>query len=130
MWFRDDGAPVAFQLAYSKYRNERAIRWRMGDGFTHYTVDDGEADAVSSETPILLDGGVFPAAEVLRRFTELSVEMPHEVVAFVAARLREHPDYRKVTPWWQRPGMASGVAIGLAIVSTGLLLAQALRRRR
>ena len=129
MWFGDNGTPVAFQLAYSKYRNEHAIRWKVGSGFTHYSVDDGEAGAVTSDTPILLPGGFFPVSEVLTRFIELSDEVPREVVAFVTARLREHPDYREATPWSHRPGIASGLAIGLAIVSIGLLLARSLRQR-
>jgi hypothetical protein len=33
VWFGEDGVPVAFQLAYGKYRDERAIRWKAGRGF-------------------------------------------------------------------------------------------------
>jgi hypothetical protein len=93
VWFGVDGAPVAFQLAYGKYRNEHTIRWKPGRGFAHERVDDGEIPGVMKQTPILVDDGVFHAAHVLRRFLELSAELPRDVVEFVAARLREHPEY-------------------------------------
>jgi hypothetical protein len=93
VWFDDDGTPVAFQLSYGKYRNEHAIRWKVNRGFAHYTVDDGESGAVSSQAPILVADGAFEAAQVLRRFRELSAEMPQDIVEFVCARLREHPEF-------------------------------------
>ena len=37
-------------------------------------------------------------AGVLERFLELSAEMPQEIVGFVAARLREHPEFRATSP--------------------------------
>ena len=38
VWFGQDGQPVAFQLAYGKYRNEHAIRWKAGRGFRSTTA--------------------------------------------------------------------------------------------
>jgi hypothetical protein len=97
VWFGDGGAIVAFQLAYGKYRNERAIRWKAGCGFTHQRVDDGENAGLVKQSPILVADGVFDAASVLERFLELSAEMPQEIVDFVVARLREHPGGRGAT---------------------------------
>jgi hypothetical protein len=37
--------------------------------------------------------GYFDANKVLARFLELSEEMPAEVVAFVSAKLRDHPNF-------------------------------------
>ena len=93
VWFDDDAEPAAFQLSYGKYRNEHAIRWKAGKGFAHYGVDDGESGPGVSEAPILVADGAFPASKVLTRFLELSGEMPRDIVAFVAARLREHPEF-------------------------------------
>ncbi len=93
VWFGEDGTPVAFQLSYGKYRNEHAIRWRADRGFTHHRVDDGEASAVSRNAPLLMADGLFDAPRVLKRFQELSAEMPREITDFVAARLQEHPEY-------------------------------------
>ena len=99
VWFGEDGAPVAFQLAYGKYRNEHAIRWKAGRGFVHQKVDDGEsAGVLVKQAPMLLADGVFDAAAVLERFLELSAEMPWEIADFVAARLREHPEFRATSP--------------------------------
>lgn len=95
IWFGDDGAPVAFQLSYGKYRDEHAIRWKAGRGFTHHRVDDGEGGALRRDAPLLMTDGALDASRVMRRFRELSAEMPPEIVDFVVARLQEHPEYRE-----------------------------------
>ena len=98
VWFGDGGAIAGFQLAYGKYRDEHAIRWKAGRGFAHERVDDGEsAGVLVKQSPILVADGAFDAASVLERFLELSAEMPEEIVDFVAARLREHPQYGRPT---------------------------------
>jgi len=93
VWFGEDGTPVAFQLAYGKYRNERALRWKAGKGFTHEAVDDGENLGVVKQAAILVADGYFNATNVLYRFTELSAEVPREIVDFVCERLKEHPNF-------------------------------------
>ena len=97
VWFGEDGTPAAFQLSYGKYRDEHAIRWKAGRGFTHHRVDDGESGAVTRNAPLLMADGIFEAARVLKRFRELSAEMPREIADFVIARLQEHPEYREDT---------------------------------
>ena len=74
VWFDDDGRPVAFQLSYGKYRDEHAIRWKVDRGFTHYAA--------------------LSASRLAQQFTELAFEVPPEIAEFVAARLREHPEYQ------------------------------------
>jgi hypothetical protein len=93
VWLDAQGTPVAFQLAYGKYRNERALRWKAGKGFTHEVVDDGENAGVLKQAAILDGEGYFDATAVLERFIALSAEMPPEIVGFVSARLEEHPNY-------------------------------------
>lgn len=93
VWFGPDGKPSAFQLAYGKYHDEHALRWKASVGFSHYVVDDGEHGPVGKDAPVLEPDGDFPAAKVLRRFLELSGEMPQEIVTFVAQRIREHPEF-------------------------------------
>jgi hypothetical protein len=97
VWFGDDGRPVGFQLAYGKYRDEHAIVWKVGRGFVHHRVDDGESESVGKETPLLLPDGAFEAQSVLKQFLALSSEVPQDIVEFVAARLREHPEFRDDT---------------------------------
>jgi hypothetical protein len=122
IWFGDDGEPSGFQLCYGKYRNERAIRWKVNRGFNHYSVDDGESGAVHSETPILREEGHFAASQVLQQFIELSEKIPGEIVGFVAARLREHPDFRRAA----RPGLplsgAAAIGLVLSLVAVALLI--------
>lgn len=97
VWFAADGSPSAFQLAYGKYSNEHAIRWKADRGFGHYAVDDGEAVRLGKESALLTPNGAFPAYQVLRRFIELAAELPPDLVAFVAERIQEHPEYREST---------------------------------
>jgi len=93
MWFDDAGEPVGFQLSYGKYHDEHALRWKAGRGFSHHRVDDGESSFTSRSTPILIADGAFEAHKVLGRFQDLSLEMPPDLVQFVAGKLAEHPEY-------------------------------------
>jgi len=95
VWIGPDGTPTAFQLAYGKYHNEHALRWKSGAGYRHYTVDDGETGPVGKQAPVLEPDGAFPASKVLARFLSLSGELPEDIVRFVAERIREHPEYRE-----------------------------------
>ena len=93
VWMGENGLPVAFQLAYGKYHDEHAIRWKANRGFTHYRVDDGEHGGMGKEAALLHPDGAFNAKLVLNQFLALSKEMPQDIVDFVSARLREHPEY-------------------------------------
>lgn len=97
VWFAADGTPTAFQLAYGKYHDEHALRWKAGLGYAHYAVDDGEAQPSGKEAPVLEADGAFPASRVLARFPGLSAEVPEDIVRFVAERIRAHPEYREGT---------------------------------
>lgn len=92
---RETSEPTTFQLAYGKYRDEHAIRWKVDRGFAHHRVDDGERGRVRKEAPLLVPDGAFEAKGVLEQFLALSSEVPKDIVEFVAARLREHPEYRE-----------------------------------
>jgi hypothetical protein len=92
VWFEEDNKPVAFQLAYGKYRDEHAIRWKVDRGFAHYQVDTG---VEGRELRLLNPNGPFDAAQALKEFLRLSAEIPEEIVEFVASKLREHPEYRE-----------------------------------
>lgn len=88
VWFGDDGTPVAFQLAYGKYRDEHAIRWKAGTNFVHERVDDGENTGVIKQAPILVHDGPFRASDLVRQFQAESGELPRDIADFVLARLR------------------------------------------
>jgi hypothetical protein len=97
VWFGEDGDPLAFQLSYGKYLNEHAIRWKSGQGFIHHRVDDGEESPTRKKSPMLVPNGPFQAPSVLKSFVEQSGEIPREIVEFIAARLKEHPEYLEDT---------------------------------
>lgn len=89
LWEGENGEPVGFQLAYDKHRDEHSIAWHAGRGFTHYQVDDGEAQALSKEAPLLFRDGAFPRDRVLEQFLAAAAALPPEIAGFVAGRLRE-----------------------------------------
>ena len=89
VWEGEDGAPLGFQLAYDKHRDEHSITWRAGHGFTLYQVDDGEATALSNKTPFLYLDGAFQRDRVLADFLAAADALPPGIARFVAARLRE-----------------------------------------
>ena len=91
VWFGEDNVPVTFQLAYGKYRDEHAIRWKAETGFAHYKVDAG---VYGREAPLLFADGPFPAATVIEHFRKLAGEVPQEIVGFVCECLRQHPEFR------------------------------------
>ncbi|MBI5898623.1 MAG: hypothetical protein HZB40_05310 [Rhodocyclales bacterium] len=92
IWEGAEGAPLGFQLAYDKHRNEHSIEWRAGRGFVHYQVDDGEAMALSKETPFLYHDGAFERDRVLAQFLAVAGGLPATIREFVAARLSEFED--------------------------------------
>ncbi len=95
VWVGADDTPVAFELSYGKYVGEHTIRWSERKGFMHHGVDNGEADPLRKKTPLLVADGIFDATSVSRTFEKISVEMPRDLAGFVAARLKEHPEYRE-----------------------------------
>jgi len=91
VWHNESGEIISFQLCYAKHRNERALYWKAGAGYSHLRVDDGESSAFSNDSPILIADGVFDGAEVLNRFHVLAATLPPDIVEFVAARIQECP---------------------------------------
>lgn len=89
VWEDSDGALLGFQLAYDKHRDEHSIEWRAGRGFCHYQVNDGEALALSKETPFLYPDGAFERDRVLAAFLAAAGTLPPKIADFIAARLRE-----------------------------------------
>lgn len=90
VWEDAAGAVVGFQLAYDKQRRERSIAWQRGKGFAHYAVDDGEAFALTNDTPLLVADGPFEQARVLALFLALAEAVPASIVAFVHRKLGEY----------------------------------------
>src|SRR5437868_2870169 len=87
VWLDDNSSIRGFQLCYDKYESEHAITWRRDIGFTHSTVDDGESSG-GRGTPFLYPNGACNIPPILAVFLEISIEVPPDIAAFVAERLR------------------------------------------
>lgn len=96
IWQDAAGEIRAFQLCYSKHRNEHAIYWRDDRGFAHLTVDDGEASPLSSATPTLRMNGHFDASKVIDAFSRQAGGLPAPIGEFILERLKQYPP-RKTT---------------------------------
>jgi hypothetical protein len=89
VWFSDDGSIWGFQLCYDRDREEKALTWRRGHGYTHERIDDGESPGISyKQTPILVQDGAFDARAGLECFLEVSAALPKFIADFVSARIR------------------------------------------
>jgi len=91
VWLDDDAQIRGFQLCYDKYKSEHAITWRKEKGFEHSVVDDGESGGLDFQTPFLYPNGYCDITRVLTKFSEISANVPSEIVAFVIERLNEYP---------------------------------------
>ena len=90
VWFDDKDHPVAFQLAYDKYRDERSITWDTEKGYRHYAVDEGNPFAGKTQTPLLFADGVFDANRIIDLFKSLATEMPPDIATFVLHKLSDY----------------------------------------
>ena len=90
VWLDNDENPVAFQLAYDKYRNEHSISWRAGKGFQHFKVDEGNPFSGKAQTPLLHATGIFRPGLLIDQFKSLSGEMPAPIASFVIAKLEAY----------------------------------------
>jgi len=93
VWLNDDGTPSGFQLCYDRPHAERALTWTVTSGYRHNRIDDGEAEPVKNQTPIIVADGAFAAAAVLERFQAHSGEIDDNVRQFVVAKLRAYPTH-------------------------------------
>jgi|SRR6478735_5811649 len=87
VWYRGDAAD-GFQLCYSNGdRHERALTWRVGGGFSHARVDQGDSRPTKDRTPILVQDGPVPWDWIDAEFAERSHQLEPAVREFVLAAL-------------------------------------------
>ena len=91
VWLDDEERLVGFQLAYGKPLGERALTWRMGSGYRHDGVDDGESKpGKMKSTPILVDDGIFNSEEVAALFKRESCGIDRDIAGFVYEKLKSY----------------------------------------
>jgi hypothetical protein len=91
VWLDAAETPVGFQFCYDKGSAEKALTWKLGSGFSHMGVDDGEGNSRLSykATPILVANGKFNGARVVQLLDTHGAEVPSELRQFVATRILE-----------------------------------------
>lgn len=90
VWCDGSGRVNAFQLYYDKPRSEHALVWKRDARSGHFAVDDGEGRALRHKgSPILVTDGRFDATRVADRLAEAGGQVPHDILEFVLARVRE-----------------------------------------
>ena len=93
VWYDDQRNITGFQLSYRKGEEEKSVTWYRDKGFTHETVDDGEARSGRHKmSPILVPDGVFDREDVLDLFQSKSRPIEPEIVNFVTETLRQCPE--------------------------------------
>jgi len=89
VWFSEDGSLWGFQFCYNRDRDERALTWRPGHGYSHERVDAGEGPGLDyKQTPILVPDGAMDSSSVLQVFLDASAKVPQFIVDFVADRIK------------------------------------------
>ena len=93
-WFEDDeldlivwldakGAVEGFQLCH----HEHALTWRLGAGFAHGRVDEGDDSPLKNLTPIITPDGAVPWAEMTEQFQARSGTLDARLRELILARL-------------------------------------------
>ena len=84
VWYSAQNALNGFQLCYRDGREQKALTWRSGEGFSHQRIDDGEGGLFRYKmTPVLVSECAFPAEQVLSEFIERSKKIDQQVTRFV-----------------------------------------------
>ena len=91
VWFDVAGSVSGFQLCYDKDSDERALTWRLEQGFSHMAVDSGEAATrlQYKSTPILIADGTMDAERVLALLQQSHAALPSDIFEFVSAKIGE-----------------------------------------
>ncbi len=89
VWYEPDTPDqiLGFQLCYDKANDEHALTWKRQSGFTHHSIDDGQPDAVTNMTPILVPDGIIPVDDVRGRFAAVCGSIDPVIADLVLARL-------------------------------------------
>lgn len=90
VWSGQNGQATGFQLCYlGPDRQERALTWRPGRGFTHALVDGGDSRPDKNMTPILVKDGAVPWLLVQREFERRSADLEAGLREFVLNAFQE-----------------------------------------
>lgn len=101
-WFQDDyfdlivwydidyKSILGFQLCYDKNYDEHAFTWNKLYGFQHHRIDNSRTLYSYPATPILVSDGVFPFADLIKRFNISSENIDITIKNLVIEKLTEY----------------------------------------
>jgi hypothetical protein len=91
VWYDTDKIMRGFQLCYDKYGiEERVLTWKTEHGFNHDIIDEGRNKCKIPMTPILIEGGQFPAVLVLKKFKDACARIDNDVSKLVMSKMIEY----------------------------------------
>ncbi len=85
--WHDNDLLVRFEFCYNKHTNEHSLRWQNNAGFTHARVDDGEGNATSKSSPILIDDNNIDSDYIFTQFKQLSEKIDADIRLFIMRKL-------------------------------------------
>jgi hypothetical protein len=91
VWYDAGGRATGFQLCYQWKRQEHALTWQEGRGFTSARVDAGDTRPEKNLTPVLVPDGTVPWRELREDFARRAANLDEAVRAFVSAKLEGTP---------------------------------------
>ena len=92
VWNSDNVAPDGFQLCYRQGKEEKALTWISGRGFSHERIDNGEGNPTRRKmTPILIPDGSFEKGRIIEILKEESVAMDASIAEFVFKTIEKYP---------------------------------------
>lgn len=93
VWINDANDPIQLQLCYDKGRRraERALTWKLGAGYTHAAVDDGEGrGARYKASPIMFADSSFDSRRISGLFLDHGADLPDDIVHFVTTTIDDY----------------------------------------
>lgn len=92
VWEDPGQGVIGFQLCYDKQRDEHALTWMAGLGFSHGQVDSGEdRPGRCKGTPIVVSEGTFNMEELAPDFLALSEGLDKALRDFIYKKLLDYP---------------------------------------
>lgn len=88
IWLDSTLQPIGFQFTYDKLFDEHCLSWMMNRGYSHDRIDTGEDVYLNiKQTPVMVADGEFNAAELAKRLSAISDEVPEKLLQFVLDKI-------------------------------------------
>jgi hypothetical protein len=78
-----------FQLCYDVGYNEHSLTWTMENGYSFTKIDSGDS-AYFQASPILVEGDIFPAEQILVKLIAVSQNIGNEISGLIISKIAEY----------------------------------------